>query len=142
MSSTNPPLPRVVEVMTKPVVSIDPGLRINVAIELMRANQVRRLPVLNKTGRLVGIVTLANALLAESENSGSDQDVPFVRDVMTDYVYTIGPDATVDQAADMMVNHCISALPVMDGTEMIGLVTESDLFEFLAGWLRPKASAA
>lgn len=129
------PLPAVRDVMAEPVISIDPDLRINVALELMRSNDIRRLPVVSKAGRLVGIVTLDQAQLAKAESSGLGEELPFVRAVMTDYVYTIGPDETLDEAAKLMVSHDISSLPVMDGDKMIGIVTESDLFKFLAGWL-------
>lgn len=129
------PLPAVRQVMAEPVTSIDPDLRINVALEVMRSNDIRRLPVVSKTGRLIGIVTLDQAQLAKAENSGLGEELPFVRDVMTDYVYTIGPEETLDEAAKLMVSHDISSLPVMDGDKMIGIVTESDLFKFLAGWL-------
>jgi len=50
-----------------------------------------------------------------------------VRDVMTPDPVTVGPDMTVTEAARVMVERRIGALPVMDGDEMVGIVTEGDL---------------
>lgn len=130
-----PPLPPVQEIMTQPAVSIDPDLRLAVAIETMRANRVRRLPVIHATGRLVGIITIAQALVAEAKCRASGEPLPFVRDVMTDYVYTVDPEANLAEAARIMVGQTISALPVVEERKVIGIITESDIFKFLASWL-------
>ena len=132
------PLPPVKEVMTAPTVSIAPDLRIDVAIETMRANRIRRLPVLSDTDRLVGIITIADALVHEAKCRALGEPLPFIRDVMTDYVYTVDPDANLAEAARIMVGQHISALPVVEERRVVGIVTESDIFRFLAGWMEER----
>jgi acetoin utilization protein AcuB len=121
--------------MTAPAVCIDPDLRIDVAIETMCANRIRRMPVVNDGGRLVGIITLARAQIAEGKCRPDGKPLPSVCDVMTDYVYTVDPEANLAEAAKIMVGQSISSLPVVEEHQVVGIVTESDIFRFLAGWL-------
>lgn len=131
------PQTTVREIMTEDVISISRDLKVDVAIETMRANDIRRLPVLSSTDRLIGIITIEQALLAMPRGSSfyaerAEDDVPTVNDVMTDYVYTIEPEAYVGMAARKMVNHKVGALPVVEDGALVGIVTESDLFRYLA----------
>ncbi len=122
-------------VMTKDVISIEPQLAVDVAIEVMNSNDIRRLPVLSDRGRLVGIITLYDAMLAMPKDttfSGSSGDIPKIRDVMTDYVYTVGPDDSIADAAQIMLNHQVGGVPVVEDRAVVGIITESDLFKFLA----------
>lgn len=127
----------VSDIMTHDPVAIDRELRITVALETMNAEDVRRLPVVSDSGRVIGVISKNDILLALPRDHGglatTVADVPYVKDVMADYVYTIGPDQTIAEAAQMMVNHEISCLPVLDENRtMIGIVTESDIFKWLA----------
>jgi acetoin utilization protein AcuB len=126
----------VKEVMTKDVISISPDLTVDNAIEIMNANDIRRLPVVSETGRLIGIITRYDAMLAMPKGgdtfTSGPAEVPKVRAVMTDYVYTVAPDDSISAAAQLMLNHGVGGLPVMEGRELVGIITESDLFKFLA----------
>lgn len=125
---------QVKSVMTDEVISIAPQLAVDVAIETMNSNDVRRLPVLGETGRLMGIITLYDAMLAMPEGASFADfsgDIPSVRDVMTDYVYTVGPDDSIAKAAQIMLNQQVGGIPVVDDREVVGIITESDLFKFL-----------
>jgi acetoin utilization protein AcuB len=127
------------EVMTKSVITIEPGLKVDVALETMRANGIRRLPVVGRTGRLAGILTIDEATRAMPEGvtfAGAGDTltggIPDIRDVMTRDVKTLGPDALVAQAAQLMVEHKIGAVPVVEDHVVVGIVTESDLFRHIA----------
>lgn len=139
------PMTPVRDVMTPHVHTIDRDLRVSVAIELMRSYGIRRLPVIRAgTRKVIGILSLGEAQLAmpkDTHLAEVTEDIPYVRDVMTDYVYTIGPDEPVARAAQLMVNHRISCLPVLDEKgDLIGIVTESDLFKYLAYRLGPSST--
>jgi acetoin utilization protein AcuB len=125
-------LARVGDLMTRDVISIAPDLGIDTALELMGANDVRRLPVISSTNRVIGIISKNDVMAALPRGSEPPNLMPTVRDVMTDYVYTIGPDESVARAAEMMMNHEISCLPVLQDHEPVGIITESDLFRYLA----------
>jgi CBS domain-containing protein len=116
---------------------------VDVAVEIMNSNDVRRLPVLSDNGRLIGIITKFDAMLAipQLDEYGTPTgETPKVRKVMSDYVYTVGPDDTVADAAELMLHHSIGGVPVVDGREVVGIVTESDLFKFLTRELAVEAS--
>ena len=136
------------EIMTTDVISISRDLKVDIAIETMRANNIRRLPVLSSTDRLIGIITIDQAQLAMPRGSSfyaarSDDEMPTINEVMTDYVYTIEPDVPVGMAARKMVDHQIGALPVLDDEKkIIGIVTESDLFRYLAAEMDGETEAA
>ena len=135
------------EVMSTNVVSITRDLKIDIALETMRANSVRRLPVLSSTGRLIGIVTQDQAQLAMPKGSSfyserSLETIPTIKEVMTDYVYTIKPDAPIGLAARKMIDHKIGALPVVEDKELLGIITESDLFRYLAAEMDAQAEKA
>jgi acetoin utilization protein AcuB len=102
---------------------------------LMIDNKVRRLPVMDK-GRLVGIITMEDLRRAEPPtgiglNLVKITDVlskMTVRQVMTKDPMTIAPDASLMDAAQTMLDHRISALPVIEDDQLVGIITESDIF--------------
>lgn len=134
-------LARVGDLMTREVISIAPDLEIDTALEVMGANDVRRLPVISSTNRVIGVIS-KNDIMAAWPRSEEEEEMPKVRVVMTDYVYTIGPDESVARAAELMMNHDISCLPVLQDHDLIGIITESDLFRYLAQRLQTDAEAA
>lgn len=126
------------DIMTKDVISITRDLPITQAIQEMRERQIRRLPVVGGNGRLVGLISLNDALIAMPDGATltggeSFNPIPTVKEVMTDFVYTVGPQDSVAKAARLMVNHKISCVPVLDANRaIVGIVTESDIFRYLA----------
>lgn len=129
------------QIMTTDLISIERHLNIDVALELMHAHSVRRLPVVGPGMRLIGILTekdvriaLPRALPAGMAASSYEElapEIPTVGDVMAPYVYTLQPDQTVAHAAEQMANHKISGLPVVDNHKLVGIVTEYDIFRFV-----------
>jgi len=118
----------------KPV-TVHPGALLRDAFRLMIDNQVRRLPVMDHE-RLVGIITLEDLRRAEPP-PGIGMGLVRITDmlsrmtvhqVMSKDPKTITPDAALIEAARMMLEHAISALPVIEGSELVGIITESDIF--------------
>jgi acetoin utilization protein AcuB len=129
---------KVRELMTEDVIGIVPELKVDIALRLMADSNIRRLPVISKTGRLVGMLTLDqahNAMPRQSKDPLApllDEDPPIIRDIMTDYVYTVGPDDNIARAATIMLNHKIGGIPVLEDKKVVGIITESDIFRFVA----------
>lgn len=126
-------------------ITIGPETTLPEAHRLMLEHSIRRLPVV-KDGHLVGIVTLGDLRGAEPSDATSlsiwEENYLLcqieVEEIMTPRPYTISEDATVGEAAQMMLAHKISALPVVseDGT-LIGIITESDIFRMVVcDWLQ------
>jgi acetoin utilization protein AcuB len=106
------------------------------ALKIMRDNKVRRLPVLSKEGRLVGIVSEKDLLYASPSpaTSLSVWEINYltskitVDDLMTREVITVCEDCPMEEAARIMVDNKIGGLPVMRADQLVGIVTETDLF--------------
>lgn len=142
---SNPMLDTTVRdlILRRPI-SIAQDVKMDVAIELMTQEHIRRLPVLGRADQLVGMLTMDDARQAMPRDVpfyDADQDqskIPEVRKAMSQRVVTVAPDAAVALAAQLMVHHRIGALPVVDNGEVIGLITESDIFKFVARGLPPQ----
>lgn len=136
------------ELMTKGPVTVDPETPIGTAIAAMRERGIRHLPVVDEDGALVGVMsdrdvrdaTLAPAfaeylsLSARRRLKGLRQAVGDLRarDVMTWGAVTIAPDASAEQAAAVMFEAHISALPVVERGRLVGIITERDVLRELA----------
>ncbi len=124
------------ERMSHPVITIPPDLPIVDALNLMKRERIRRTPVV-KDGKLVGIVSDKDLLNASPSpaTSLSVWEMNYllskitVRDVMTRQVMTVTEDAAIEQAARIMADNKIGGLPVMDGDQVVGIITETDLFK-------------
>lgn len=107
------------------------------ALRVMRERKVRRLPVVNKDGRLVGIVAERDLLYASPSpaTSLSVFEVHYllakmsVGEVMTKRVFTVGEDCPLEEAARIMVDHKIGSLPVVTDGRLVGIITETDIFK-------------
>ncbi len=124
------------ERMTKPAITIRPETTMPDALDLMRKEHIRRLPVVNKSGELVGIVTEADLQKASPSEatSLSIYEVTYllskltVDRIMTRKVITTTEDTPLEEAARLMADHGIGGLPVMRGKHLVGIITETDLF--------------
>ncbi len=125
--------------MSAPIISTTPETQIMEAMDVMKQNNIRRMPVLNKKGKLVGIVSDKDLLNAAPSNATSLSvwEVNYlvarikVKDVMTKDVMTIFGDTPVEEAAYIMSDSKIGGLPVMQENQVVGLITETDLFKLL-----------
>jgi acetoin utilization protein AcuB len=123
--------------MTKRPITITEDTGIDKALELMHSEKVRRLPVLNKHGQLVGIVSELDLLKASpsSATSLSIYELPYLlskikmRDIMTKDLVTATEDMPLEEAALIMAENKIGGLPVMRGDKLVGIITETDLFK-------------
>ena len=127
----------VKERMSHHPITIPPGTSLHDALRIMRGAKIRRLPVLSKEGRLIGIVSEKELLYASPSpaTSLSMHELNYlvskikVDDLMTREVITISEDCPLEEAARVMVDNNIGALPVLRGETLVGMITESDLFK-------------
>ena len=123
-------------------VTITPDATLATARELMSENEVRRLPVVER-GELIGILTnsdilrqLPSTVDASAVDEGDDDTRLLltqrtVREVMTYSPMTINPSATIQEAAERMLEAQVSGLPVVRNGKVIGIITESDIFRLV-----------
>ncbi|QEN08774.1 CBS domain-containing protein [Oceanispirochaeta crateris] len=127
---------QVLNRMTKNPVSVSPQTPVSEARNKMKREKIHRLPVVDKTGHLMGIITEKDILYA-SPSPATSLDVfeisnllahLEVHSVMTKDVITIGPDTPLEDAARIMADNNIGGLPIIEKGILVGIITESDLF--------------
>ncbi len=123
--------------MSKPVYTISPETSLDDALSIMEKEHVRRLPVVDRDGSLVGIVTEQDLIKASpSEATLLDKweikslmsTLP-VEKVMTRQMITLTEDVLLEEAARIMADKKVSGLPVVRGNKVVGMLTESDIFK-------------
>ena len=125
------------ERMSKQPVTITADVPITEALRIMRENQVRRLPVLDSEGALIGIVSEKDLLYASPSpaTSLSIYEMHYmlsrlkVTELMTPDPVTITPDTLLEEAALIMADNKIGGLPVMENGQLVGIITETDIFK-------------
>ena len=123
------------ELMTGALITVRPDTPVLDARHLMLQQRIRHLLVTSESGELLGIVTDRDIRLnlPSQATSLSVWELNHlltrltVGTVMTQFVITVGPDRDARDAAQLMLDHTIGALPVMDGGHLVGIVTETDL---------------
>jgi acetoin utilization protein AcuB len=122
--------------MSKPVIAISPDLPVVEALNLMRREHIRRTPVV-KDGKMVGIVSdhdLLNASPSQT-TSLSVWELNYllskitVKEVMTRQVFSVSEDTPIEEAARIMADNKVGGLPVLRDDEVVGIITETDLFK-------------
>jgi CBS domain-containing protein len=117
---------QVREVMTEAVEIIDPNTTIRDVAKRMRADNIGALPV-GENDRLIGMVTdrdIVVRAVAENLPAGNTS----ARDVMSDHVYWCFDDADVEKAAEIMAEHQVRRLPVINHDKrLVGIVSLADL---------------
>lgn len=122
----------VKDVMHSPVLTVDEAASLGEAYALMLERNIRHIPV-TRAGRLVGMITDRDLRLASSVlNPGGAKPLETpVREVMSHPPLTGDPLDPVEEAARTMRERKIGALPVMEGDDLVGIVTGIDLLEAL-----------
>lgn len=125
--------------MSYPPITVEPDVPIMEALNMMKTKQIRRLPVVDSNGNLIGIVSNEDLLNAgpSDATSLSVWEINYlvgkitVKKVMTKDVLTVNENTPIEEAARIMVDNKVGGLPVMSDNKMVGVITESDLFKVL-----------
>jgi len=151
---------KVKDIMSKPVLTVNPDTSVKDASAMLAQNNISGLPVV-EGGQIVGIFSEADVLRSIKTQkkdlrlvypSISSLGIAFqeqvtqreiieayeeighmpVREVMSRHVDVVGPDITVSEAVMKMVQRGINRLPVVDKSEIVGIVTRADVIRGLA----------
>jgi CBS domain-containing protein len=125
--------------MSSPAISALHTLTLPEARELMRHHHIRRLPVVDEHGDLVGIVTEGD-IAKISDSPVTDvrdynlyyriRDLP-IHEIMTHQVVSVAIDTPIIAVAQLLLEHRIGGVPVVDQNRLVGVITESDLFRLI-----------
>jgi len=148
---------KVSEIMTKDVMTVKRDTSVNEVAKLMGAHDISGVPVVDDENHVVGIITELDLIVRntrlEMPHFVAVMDwgrIPLERpkharerlqhmlgtqaaDIMTEKVETIGPDAPVEDLAELMVKHRFNPVPVVDeNNQLIGIVSRADLIDMMA----------
>jgi len=139
---------RVEDFMTRRVVTITPDTTLLAAAKLMLEHRVGGLPVLDASGRMIGVFSESDLLREEGEDGspwlqmmvGPDGkpaepprlDARKVGDVMTRQLITIAPGASIAQACRLVHEHRLRRLPVVENDKLVGMIARADLVRAVA----------
>lgn len=122
--------------MTLEPVTVTPDTSFPDAFQIIRERRIRHLPVVNEKGKLIGVVTRTDLLHASpsAATTLSIFEINFllanlhVEEVMSSPPITVSESAPLEEAARVMVESKIGCLPVMRDGDLVGLITETDIF--------------
>lgn len=122
--------------MTPDPITITPDTKVPDALKLTRDKSINYLPVVNKRGRLIGIVSRTDLMQAAPSKATtlSVFEANYllahlaVDEIMNEPV-TVPEDTPLEEAARIMVDKDIGCLPVMRGRYLVGIITETDIFK-------------
>ncbi len=143
---------KVLDCMTKDVVTVRPDTAVHDIAELMVKKRISGVPVVSEAGALVGIVGQGDLLhraevgterrskwwlrmLADSNDLAREYNKAHgltANDIMTRDVISIGADEELSKAADLMAQRRLKRLPVVENGKLIGIITRTDLVRILS----------
>jgi len=123
--------------MTPNPITAQPETTHKQAAELMREHDIHHLPVVDKRGRLVGII-VEDDLFAAQPSPATTLSIYEIhsllsklelKEIMRRPVYTVTGECSLEEAAGLMLKHDIGCLPVMEADRVVGIITDSDIFQ-------------
>lgn len=136
--------------MTLNPVTAQPDTTHKQATELMREHNVHHLPIVEKNGKLIGIVVDEDLLSAQPSPATTLSIYEIhsllsklqLKQIMQHPVRTVMPDCPLEEAARIMLNEGIGCLPVMENDQLVGIITDTDIFQTFVAILGGGAEGA
>ena len=137
-NTTSPKTIRVADWMTEAVLAVETYDTINIARQLMAKHRINQLPVL-ENDELVGIVTdrdirdayPTSMLIGQAEEIDKFAERYTVEECMSHNVFTVGPETPLAKAVGLLRRHRIGSLPVIKNKNLVGIITRSDILDFV-----------
>jgi len=136
-------LPKIKQFMDQVVPVLKPNMRVTEAVDFLLRHRVTGAPVVDRRGKIIGIITETDLLRLITE--GVDGEPPVdakVSDFMTTEVVTVGPETDVYFVAGTFLSHKFRRLPVVDKGKLVGAITRFDLLRVIQSlsrihWQKP-----
>ena len=120
---------KVKEIMTTSVISVPEDATIEDAARLLARYRISGLPVVNADGALVGLVTEYDLISKPGQA---------VADIMSRSVISVSPETDMEEVSHLLTNRRIRRVPVLQGDQLVGIVSRSDLIKQIAmRWVCP-----
>lgn len=115
---------RAAEIMTRPVITVQPNTPLREAVHELVDNGFAGLPVVDEDDRVIGVITERDALAASERDDGMAGSVA---DVMKQPVDVVAPDADTHEVVHHMLERHLRCLPVVADGELVGIISRRDL---------------
>lgn len=115
------------DIMSTEVVSVRDDQDLNSTEVLAESQHIRHLPVTDAAGALVGMLSVRD-ILHHLTRAGVSRFIP-VKELMTEHPVSVSRDTPVAEIAELMREHDISAVPVVEGKRVVGMVSERDFLK-------------
>jgi len=128
---------KVVDVMHRDVRTVGPETSVSDIIVLLAEVHVSAVPVVDRHGRILGVVSSTDILLSEADaGGGADREAFFretlARDIMTPRPLTISPDTDLKEAARQMLYAEVHRLFITDDDRLVGVISTTDIVQAVA----------
>lgn len=127
---------RVCDFMTKDPITVDAQEKISAVLDLMKFHKIHRIPVVNASDELIGLITEGMIMADNSATSLSIYELNYllsktdVRTVMLKHPISIEENALMEEATEKLLRHDIGCLPVVDARgKVTGILTQNDIFK-------------
>lgn len=130
---------RVRDLMTRNVHALSPADTMLAAKQLIAERRIRHIPILSESGDFLGLVSQRDILSAglsrfaevdESIRQSIDSGLPLAEIMVVD-VAVVSPEASVREAAKVLLENKFGCLPVLEGRRLVGILTESDFMKLV-----------
>ena len=126
----------VADWMTSPVITVGQMAKVGVAAKLMDSHRIHQLPVISKSGRVVGMLAERDIRSAKAYHQANAHPKGLegldAEEVMTSNPVTVAPGDSVLRAAELLRRHRFGALPAIQDDQLVGIITRHDLLNALA----------
>jgi CBS domain-containing protein len=114
---------RAKDIMTREVITASPELSVRQLAMLLVKNQISGVPVADEHGEIVGLVSEADIIAKRGKQ---------VQAIMSQKVFSVDEDASIEEIAQLMTTHRIKRVPVMKQGKLVGIVSRADIVNTIA----------
>lgn len=111
------------DIMTRDIITASPELSVKGLAMLLIKNQISGVPVADENGKIVGLVSEADIIAKKGKQ---------VQAIMSQQVFTVAEEASVEEIAQLMTRHRIKRVPVMNDGKLVGIVSRADIVNTIA----------
>ena len=145
---------KVEDLMTRNVVTVSPDTTLSELYAILQKEHITGAPVLDNSGKLVGVVSQRDLIVAEAQSFASNSEYSdveelfssrlieddrvirrrfnWVEEIMTRRVVTTTPDTSIRDVCRLMCEKKVKRLPVISGDKFVGIISFTDIMRFLA----------
>jgi CBS domain-containing protein len=110
-------------IMTRDIITVSAGMKVKDLAMTLIKNQISGAPVVDRNGKIVGVVSEADLVAKKGKD---------VKSIMSKKVISVTEETPVEEIAQLMSTHRIKRLPVMNGGEVVGIVSRADIVSAIA----------